>query len=57
MIRKSEAENFGINDETVSGNGTQNGQGAVLAEYVYLVEVEYIDSECIIFSGDLTLLS
>lgn len=57
MIRKSEAENFGINDETVSGNGTQNGQDAVLAEYVYLVEVEYIDSECIIFSGDLTLLS
>ena len=57
MIRKSEAENFGINDETVSGNGTQNGQDAAPGVYVYLVEVEYIDGERIIFSGDLTLLS
>ena len=57
MIRKSEAENFGINDETVSGNGTQNGQDAAPGVYVYLVGVEYIDSERIIFSGDLTLLS
>ena len=50
------AENFGINDETVSWNGTQNGQDAAPGVYVYLVEVEYIDGERIIFSGDVTLL-
>lgn len=52
-----EQNNFQPNDPNYAWEGTfRNGQALNTSVFVYIAEVEFIDGETIIFSGDVTLI-
>ena len=49
-------QNFNANDPNAAWNGKHGGQEASPGVYVYVVEVEFIDGEKVLFHGDVTLM-
>jgi len=45
-----------LNDEQLGWQGTINGQELSPGVYVFVAEVEYLDSEIVVYEGDITLL-
>lgn len=51
-----EAQNLGINDPALGWDGTHRGKLVMPAVFVYYVEVEFLDGEVQVLTGDVTVV-